>query len=335
MPKLPSLKSVPNVMEGLHLFSRPILKRLGFKPEVRRRGDLKLGLWRKTWRKTTSGKRPRRLVIIPGFGDTPLSWINVVLILQPVLKKSYDEVILLDYPGYNGFLSKDKAFHSMDRLMEAIFDVLDSLQPHTILGHSLGGWLVGYYAGTFGLEKMPEHLFLTKRSHTYTGPERLILANPSGVLLNEERIARWRSVFDAAKTEGASAYRAHIFGKEPFWFKYMAHSFLSFFNKTEIQQFMDSIAERHLVNELLPHIQAETWLLWGERDSIVPSEWARDWLQGLNEKSRAVIIKDIGHSPQIEAPASTLTILTQIFLGKPLQSRSYPRLKMNWEVWTK
>src|SRR4051812_45546883 len=89
-------------MSGLqraHWLARASLWGLGYRLDLRHQGDLKLGLWRKQLRKTASSAgasksaTPRRLVVLPGFGDTPLSWMGVLALLQPVLRRRFDEVV--------------------------------------------------------------------------------------------------------------------------------------------------------------------------------------------------------------------------------------------------
>src|SRR5207248_3035392 len=115
-------------------------------------GDLKIGLWR---RKIRQSPNPRRFVLVPGFGDTTASWSWVLLTMRSVLDRDFDEVVLLDFPGVAGKLAGEKYFHSMDLLVEAVRSVLDGLEPHTIVGHSLGGWLAAGYACACGAGDRP------------------------------------------------------------------------------------------------------------------------------------------------------------------------------------
>src|SRR5687768_11126224 len=106
MPKLPSLHAP--LLKGLHWAGYGALIAAGYKLELRRNGDLKLGLWRKSFErksvkvegvKTRKKGTPRRLVIIPGFGDSPMSWLPSMALMRPVLRHKYDEIIFFDFPG--------------------------------------------------------------------------------------------------------------------------------------------------------------------------------------------------------------------------------------------
>ena len=128
------------VLSGLHFLARGFFKARGFKWEVRRAGEMQLGYWKmKLHGRNPNRPYPRRFVLIPGFGDTPLSWYPVTALLRPWLMQHYDEVILFDFPGFGGFLSKERSFPTMDKLISATADALDSLKPAALMGHSLGG----------------------------------------------------------------------------------------------------------------------------------------------------------------------------------------------------
>src|SRR5690348_3378109 len=88
-----------NTLRTLHWVAKAVYRAQGYRWEIRRNGEIKLGYWRKTLRKKDQrSPYPKRFVLVPGFGDTQLSWYWVVLLLQPVLARHYDELILLDFP---------------------------------------------------------------------------------------------------------------------------------------------------------------------------------------------------------------------------------------------
>lgn len=326
------LRRYPPVLKGVHRAVQPLLKRNGFEFEVRRAGDLKLGLWRKRTEAAegrADRRRVRRLVIVPGFADTPLSWLHTLAYLRPVTRSHFDEIVLVDFPGFNGLLCDEKAFHSFDLLFGTLHDLFDSLQPHTLMGHSLGGWIAASYGAACGSNERPRNA-----SGKYAGPSRLILMNPAGVLATEAKANAWRGLFDDARANGFGRFRPHVFGKEPLWFRLVAPCLADFFHKPEVRQFMDSVREDHLMNEKLRHVRAPVWLLWGENDTLTPAEWTIDWLDRLEHhpSTRAVLIKRAGHSPQVESPALTAALLARILRGNGL-SRPQPLLSgLAWKV---
>ncbi|MGZ3698916.1 MAG: alpha/beta fold hydrolase [Bdellovibrionota bacterium] len=297
------------VLRGLSIFFKVTLPRLGFRWELRRSGELKIGLWRK--RLGTSKKpHPKRLIFVPGFGDSAISWLSVLGILLPKLSRQFDEVVLLDFPGFTGFLSRERAFHSFDLLLGATQDILDSLRPHTVVGHSLGAWIVADYAAQCGEGERPK-----KANRFYRGPERVILGDPAGVFESEEKMRHWERKFRDTETAGFANYRPELFASEPFYFRFMAHEFEAFLKREEIVQFMHSIREDHLLEEKLHRIRSRVFLFWGELDTLSPPAVAAVWMKGLPPiaEPKAFSIERAGHSPHLERPAVTAKMLGMIF----------------------
>jgi len=313
-----SLKENLTLLRSAHLLAHGALRARGYQWELRRSGELKLGLWKKTLKAKDRKKSfPKRLVVVPGFGDTPLSWLMVLGVLRPVISRQFDEVVLVDFPGFSGFLSREKSFHSMDLLVNSLHDVFDTLKPHTILGHSLGGWLTSAYACACGMEVRP-----AGNRKQYTGPEAVILVDPAGMFASDANKEEWTKAFKSTATEGFKNLRPHVFGKEPPWFKLFLDQFNQFVMREEIQQFIESVREDHFVEKNLQYVKCKVWILWGENDSLVPSECARKWIDAINAnretpaEAQGVVIKGVGHSPQVETPGATAAVIGQILTGR-------------------
>jgi len=316
-----------------------LLRTAGFKLELRRSGELKLGLWRKNLRFSgvkTKHSTPRRFVLVPGFGDSPLSWLYVLSLLNAGLKKNYDEVILLDFPGFQGILAHERAFDSMDLLCSKLFDVFDSLKPDTILGHSLGAWLTSRYAALCGQRKGEQNRQEAHHVHSgYLGPRKIILANASGVCGTEELKTAWSHRWNEVIAAGDfHSLRPHIFGKEPFWFKYLVPDFGSLKMNEETLRFLQSVTEEHLVESLAHCIESRVWLLWGENDTLTPTVFSQGWLKFLKPETavQTVLLKGVGHSPHIESPHLTAIVLTQMLDQERSQWLTHPLAERWWVV---
>jgi pimeloyl-ACP methyl ester carboxylesterase len=339
---LPVLRKVP-VMRSLHWAAAHAMRRAGYRWELRRSGELKLGLWRKSLRSGATAARAkavRKLVLIPGFGDTPMSWVGVLALLGPSLKKHYDEVVLVDFPGFSGFLAHEKAFHSMELLKNTLFDVLDSLTPQTLMGHSLGGWLATLYAVECE-EGLRPKTQTTGHGAGYQRPENLILADPSGVFSDEASSNELRDKFrKALEAEGGfDAIREHVFAREPFWIRWVSGQFAEFFRSQEVARFVESFEESHLINEpRLERLRSKVWLIWGEKDTLVPPTSIPVFLRKLNQEHslcRAILIKNAGHSPQIETPGALAVVLGQVFTeasGGRARYFNFPASQFFWRV---
>ncbi|XP_071729445.1 uncharacterized protein [Rutidosis leptorrhynchoides] len=59
----------------------------------------------------------------------------------------------------------------------------------------------------------------------------------------------------------------------------------------------------------------ETLLVWGEKDSVFPVEWAYQLHRHLGEKSKLEIIKEVGHAINFEAPYSLNQLIICFVLG--------------------
>ena len=300
------------------------LRGLGCQWELRRSGETSIGLWRIRVSDSAAGGKgalarrkplPKRLVIIPGFGDTSLGWIAESALLRPALKRAgYDEVVVFDLPGFHGFLSEEKCFQSFDDFFAAASDALDSLRPHAVFGHSLGGWIAGDYAASCGEGKRP-----AAGAGGYAGPELLVVMNPSGAYGARAEIEGFKTLFNSAIEQGFHKLRPHVFRAEPLWFRLFAREFGDFVQRPDVVQFMRSLDERHLVQDRLANVRGKAWVIWGENDTLTPAVWVDAWLDRLTHPevtARGVLLPGVGHSPHMESPAITAALLSQILLGK-------------------
>lgn len=304
-----------SVMKILHGAARQLFEKSGYRWEVRRTGEQRIGLWRLS----ISGKGTRkkglkkRFVVVPGFGDSPFSWFPTLMLLKPVLQRKYDEVVLLDLPGFAGILSEEKCYTDIDLLFSGVGDVLDGLKPHTLMGHSLGGWIVGEYLASCGEGVRPK----TRTGH-YRGPETGLIISASGVFGESPEKEQMRQMFEAAAELGIQPLRAHLFASEPIWFRLLADQFGKFIQREDAIEFIRSVSEEHDVAKHLSHVRAKTWIIWGDKDTLCPAKWAREWLKALGPDAgaQAVMLKGLGHSLQIESPARLAAVIGQIVLDR-------------------
>lgn len=301
------------------------LRRTGYRFEPRRSGETRLGLWRKSFRSVSASAEPRRFVLIPGLGDSPLSWLGVLALLSPVLRMRFDEIVLVDFPGFRGTLHEDPCFSSMDELRGALHDALDSLRPRTVFGHSLGGWLTASYAVECGKGARPKF-----GARHYAGPERIVLTAPSGVTRTEESRAEWRGRFEGMiastgfpeRQIAFEKFRRDLFLREPRWFRWVAPAIRDFFFREDTAQLLNSVREEHFVESELGAIRSEVWLLWGEHDRLSPTSWIGGWMRGVeNGRARAIFISKAGHGPHLETPLAMAGALGQILLGREPHER--------------
>ncbi|KAL8232449.1 hypothetical protein R6Q57_002227 [Mikania cordata] len=65
----------------------------------------------------------------------------------------------------------------------------------------------------------------------------------------------------------------------------------------------------------LPVLTQETLLIWGEKDTVFPLDWAYQLQRHLGKKSRLEIIRNVGHAANFEAPYSLNRYIKTFLLG--------------------
>lgn len=300
-----------------HRAALKIFEKFGITFEIRRFGESRLGLLHWPLRKIAPSTPVRRLVVAPGFGDTPLSWFRIFVALKPILRSEIDEVIFLDYPGYSGFLHDEAAFDSMTELTRVFGEVLDTLKPAMLLGHSLGGWLSAAYTA-----KRPDAV------------QKLVLVDPGGLVVSEEDRVNYRGIFIeaiAAGDAGLDRLAPHLFSKAPILFPFFAEEFFHFLKSEETRSFLKSFTDEHLLNNEVAKITADTTVVWGAKDTLTPAKWIDQWMERLPTEGRktGVLIQGAGHSPQVEKPGVLIAVLAQIFRKSP--TRDFAWLPL-WKV---
>lgn len=315
------------ILQGL---SHGLFRCAGFRWELRRSGELRVGLWRKRL-VSSSTKKPvlRRLVIVPGFGDGALSWVTVTGLLLPWLKgweknlssrpPRFDEIVLVDFPGFPGALAGDPTFSSVDSMIRVLKEVLDSLKPNVLVGHSLGGWLTAAY---------------TARASAYS-PEVLILINPAGGFADSESRENWRELWSEIGDAGFGRLRPKLFAKEPRWFKWLVPEVKKFLQKDEVRFFIHSFRPEHEVISFPSKIRAKTWVIWGDQDALTPPEslsgWAHVWNTDL-ASPHVIWLKGVGHSPQLEKPVALAKVIAGVLSANEPGGKGPAARTSQWEV---
>ncbi|MCM0605943.1 MAG: alpha/beta hydrolase [Xanthomonadaceae bacterium] len=280
------------------------LKALGFKFERRRKGDLGVSLWRlKTRKKKDTLVGTKRFVFIPGFGDSPVFWLGVMTLLLPRLRAQYDEIVFFDFPGFSGLYYGEAAFSDIDSYFSHGMEVLDQLQAHSLMGHSLGGWLATHYCVSFDRGQRPAR---AKK------PEIVIIGSPPNAMTDEHCEEQWKETFNLALEGQFEKFVGHMFAKVPWIVKSNSKQLKWFFSKPEIQSFMKSIRRDHLVKEELKHLPAQTYLLWGDQDQINFYRWSKEWLKHAPRSLKLVTFPGVGHMLHMETPFRVAYMLGKI-----------------------
>ena len=81
---------IPSKNQAMHFALKHLFKKSGFVFEELKQGDAVFHVIRKKFREVAHGKEVRRLVVVPGFGDSPASWIPPFTFLSTDLPKNFD-----------------------------------------------------------------------------------------------------------------------------------------------------------------------------------------------------------------------------------------------------
>ncbi len=258
---------IPNKNQVLHLVLRQAFEASGFKFEELKQGDATFYLLRKKIRVVEPGKKVRRLVMIPGFGDTPASWMPVYGLMGRDLVKNFDEIILIDFPGYVGYLSHQMLVPSMKLLRGLVKTVCEANPPTVLFGYSLGGWLAA------------------KTAQELTTPiDHLIVLAPSGLTPDDQERRNFGEFIINNKNLQLDEI-LNLVMHEPGNIKLLIDKDIrKFFDKPEIKEFIESVKPEDFIDSTIGFQAKKLTAIWGERDQFVPSQWIRYWVEHYGYK---------------------------------------------------
>ncbi len=290
---------IPTRNQLLHHALKQSLIKLDFKFEPLKLGDAQFQLIRKKYHEVPAGHTVRRLVLIPGFGDTPSSWIPTFGFARRDLIKNFDELLILDFPGYSGFLSHHKMTPSMTVLLSVVKMVCESNPPTALIGHSLGGWLAA------------------KVAQQLTRPiDQLVVIAPSGLTPESERQAFADFILNNQNVELDELIEKIV--HEPKQYHYlMKEEFSRFYAQPEVREFIESVSQDQFVDPSHPFACKKLSVIWGERDSFVPANWIRHWVENYGAYTNAYVMKETAHLPQLESPKVLADVVMNALLDRP------------------
>jgi len=254
----------------------------------------------------SGSKSAPALVFLHGFGSSLHTWEE----WSKTLEKNY-RVIRLDLPGFGLSGENDDNDFSDMHDIAVIMGLLDELgiNKASFIGNSLGGklaWRIasayperieklalispdGFASEGFDYDKQPQPSFMLSV---------MTIALPKPLL----KMSLAPAYADQHSLTPAMVDRYHDLMCAPG----VRKSIVARFNQTLLK---DPVP-------LLKKIQANTVLIWGERDAMIPVANATDYLNAI-PNSRLIVLPNVGHLPQEEQADIGLAALQKFLHERP------------------
>ncbi|KFN48200.1 hypothetical protein N790_06755 [Arenimonas malthae CC-JY-1] len=244
-----------------------------------------------TWSALVAGRRDRPLVVlVHGFTGSKENWL-------PLMRELAREhrVLAVDLPGWG----ESDRHHDEDygpvaqaaRLAELLASLPQA--PELVVGHSMGGQIVGLMASR----------------HPERAP-RIVLMSSAGVRFEENAFANavlaGQNPFQVTNRRELKRYLGIVFAEPPF-VPWPASEALVRRRRADApfeQRVLDGIGrgpDAFALEAELGNIAAPTLLLWCRDDKVIDISAAEVFAAGLRD-SRSVILSGCGHMPMMAQP---------------------------------
>lgn len=231
------------------------------------------------------GSGDETVVLVHGLSGSALWWSRNVQALAARYRVLVPDLIGFGRTRLAGPLP---TIARVAELLTAWMDALD-LGPVHLVGHSMGGQISVHLAATF-----PERL------------RKLVLVDSAGIPRPLHPRALVRAAF--------SLVPPRTWGN-PLFLPTIAGDALSAGPRTLIRA--TSHILRDDVRPLLPSIQAPTLVLWGERDTIVPVDHAREFHRMIPD-AKLVILRGAAHNAMVDRPRTFNRLVLRFLRGEDL-----------------
>lgn len=254
-------------------------------------------------------KNAPTMVLVHGTGDLGGKiWESTITDMS-----RYFHVINVDLPGF-GRSQKKNALYSPRNYARFLNWVIETYtqKPVILVGHSMGGAIALYYAGTF-----PESL------------DHLILVDAAGIL---HRATFTKTMLEDYFNSELKIGNANAIEKPLSAIKHFVHNTIEKIDNRLMPENMEPFLESEIFREtalngnpkvisamamihtdfspVLYNIAVPTSIIWGEADETVPLRTAK--LLACNiESSSLKILKGTGHDPMLQDPDLFNTVLLE------------------------
>jgi pimeloyl-ACP methyl ester carboxylesterase len=246
----------------------------------------------------SGSKTAPALVFLHGFGSSLHTWDE----WSKTLEQNY-RVIRLDLPGFGLSNENEDNDFSDTHDITVIMGLLEALGIHkaSFIGNSLGGKLAWRIASAYP-ERVEKLVLMSPDGFASEGfdydkqPEPSFMLSAMTVALPKPllKMSLVPAYADPHSLTSAMIDRYHDLMCAPG----VRKSIVARFNQTLLK---DPVP-------LLQKIQADTLLMWGERDAMIPMANATDYTNAI-PSSQLIVLPNVGHLPQEEQPQLGLVAL--------------------------
>jgi len=210
------------------------------------------------------------VVLLHGAGATARLWRKQMGQFSKMFR-----VLAPDLPGFGGtdVFPEIKDVKGYSGFLAAFLENT-GISRTSVVGSSMGGWAACWFASIY-----PEKT------------EKLVLVSPAGVYLPEDPPIHFQSLLEEIQNLYAAAGASHDKGAEVELDKGMA----------TLKRLHDGGGMEPDIAGRLPVIEADTLIVWGDQDNVIPSSYAGIFRAGIIN-SKVTLIKGAGHLPYAEMP---------------------------------
>jgi pimeloyl-ACP methyl ester carboxylesterase len=220
-------------------------------------------------------------------------------------------VITVDLPGFGLTGPSPQGDYRIDAYTRFVLRLLDNLGLRQVIlgGNALGGE-VAWQTAVLAPDRVSRLILIDA-----DGYEPSVLSMPLAFQVASTRGLRWVSERILPKSLVASSVRSVFGAPERVTQEQVDRYFemaLRVGNRGALFQRMDQ-AQFGASALLIKRVRQPTLVIWGERDEMISPEHGRLFCRDIPQ-CRLVTYPDLGHLPQEEAPAATLSAVRE-FLG--------------------
>lgn len=242
------------------------------------------------------GEACRCVALVHGMGDTAMTWDKTMLGIGGASKPPEGTLLLaVDMPGTEGSApAADYGIRAQARVLRA------ALEPRcpewTVAGNSLGGWISGWLAVDWP-----------------GGVRRLVLVNAAGLSDPGGQALEAAKVLAEPTIEAMKIFNVKANGRprpvpERAWAPAVAG-----IRSRPTRAILAALKLEDVLDKRLKDIKADTTIVWGEADGVLPVSFAHRLGKGVRG-ARVEMIPGCGHLPQQECPES---VSRALFGAKP------------------